>query len=63
MSKGILAKDLRFIWALFSGDSGGFRVRGGEGALSTIWNSGDTLVIPLGARATPLKDLKFISMR
>ena len=26
-------------------------------------NSGDTLVIPLGARGTCLKDLKFISMR
>ena len=25
-----------FVWGLFSGDSGDFRVRGGEGALSTI---------------------------
>jgi len=33
---GILAQDLVFVWGRFSGDSGDFRGRGGEGALSTI---------------------------
>jgi len=36
--KGILAQaqDLGFVLRLFSGDSGDFRVRGGDGALSTV---------------------------
>ena len=34
--KGILAQDLGFVWGPFSGDSGDFLGRGGEGALSTI---------------------------
>jgi len=34
--KEILAQDIGFAEGLFSGDSGDFRVRGGEGELSTI---------------------------
>ncbi len=34
--KGNCAQDLGFVWGRFSGDSGGFRGRGGEGGLSTI---------------------------
>ena len=35
--QGILAQDLGFFGGRFSGDSGGFGGRGGEGALSMIW--------------------------
>jgi len=34
--QGNLTQDLGFVWGRFSGDSGDFRGRGGEGALSTI---------------------------
>jgi len=34
--KGICAEDLGFVWGRFSGDSGDFRGRGGEGVFATI---------------------------
>jgi len=34
--KGILAQDLGFVWGPFQRGFGGFRGRGGEGALATI---------------------------
>jgi hypothetical protein len=34
--KVILAQDLGFVWGLFSGVSGDFRGRGGEGVFATI---------------------------